>query len=264
MIMNEQPTQPIQPTQPTQPTQPAYVAVVQPVWKDLLVPAAIIIAGIAIGIGLFMSGGPASAPALVAGPPSAQPEVADKTGEVAPLTAGDHTKGPADAAITIIEYSDFDCPFCSQFHDSMNELVQANDDIVWSYRHFPLEQLHPQAENVALASECVADIAGEGAFWTFTDGYFAARGARDATPHEVLVPQLALAAGVNGTALTECLSSGRIQADVQADIDNAIATGGRGTPWSILIGPTGKTYPINGALPTAAIEQLIQIARDEA
>jgi len=55
-----------------------------------------------------------------------------------------------------------------------------------------------------------------------------------------------------------------MQADVQADIDNAIATGGRGTPWSILIGPSGKTYPINGALPTAAIEQLIQVARDEA
>jgi hypothetical protein len=47
-------------------------------------------------------------------------------------------------------------------------------------------------------------------------------------------------------------------------MDNAIATGGRGTPWSILIGPTGKTYPINGALPDNAVEQLIQIAKDEA
>lgn len=252
--MNEQP----------QPQQPVYVAAAQPLWKDLLVPAAIVVAGIAIGLGLFMSGGGA-APAQIAGQPAPTvAQEADRTDQVAAVTSEDHRKGPADAPITIVEYSDFDCPFCSRFHDSMNALVTANDDVAWVYRHFPLEQLHPQAEGVSLASECVADIAGADAFWSFTDGYFAARGARDATPHDVLVPQLANEAGVTTADLQECLNSGRMQADVQADIDNAIATGGRGTPWSILIGPTGKTYPINGALPDAAIQQVIQLARDEA
>ena len=251
--MNEQPQQ-----------QPVFVAAAQPLWKDLLVPAAIVIAGIAIGAGLYMSGGGASSAQIAAQPtPVAEQEV-DRTDQVSEVTADDHKKGSDDALITIVEYSDFDCPFCSRFHDSMNELVEANDDIAWVYRHFPLEQLHPQAEGVALASECVADLAGEDAFWSFTDGYFAARGAQDATPHDVLVPRLANAAGVTTAALQECLTSGVMQADVQADIDNAIATGGRGTPWSILIGPTGKTYPINGALPTAAIQQVIQVARDEA
>jgi len=143
-----------------QPTQPMYVPAAQPLWKDLLIPASIVIAGVAIGLGLFMSGGGA-APAQVVAQPNAAPEEVDQTDQVTELAASDHVKGPRDAVITIIEYSDFDCPFCSRFHDSMNELVAANDDIAWSYRHFPLEQLHPEAEGVALASECVADIAGK-------------------------------------------------------------------------------------------------------
>jgi protein-disulfide isomerase len=53
-------------------------------------------------------------------------------------------------------------------------------------------------------------------------------------------------------------------ARVQADMTNAQETGGGGTPWSILIGPSGKTYPINGALPLSAIEQLISVAKAEA
>ena len=237
----------------------------QPLWKDLLIPGAIVVAGIAIGLGLYFNGGPGATAAVTGAgtAPVAQEEV-DRTDQVAAVTDADHIKGSIDAPVTIVEYSDFDCPFCSRFHDAMNDIVATNENVAWVYRHFPLEQLHPQAELVAIASECVADIAGTEAFWNFTDAYFAARGAQDATPHNVLVPQLAAAAGVNATALNECVTSGRVQANVQEDVDNAIATGGRGTPWSIVIGPTGKTYPINGALPKAAVEQVIQIALDEA
>lgn len=251
-----------QQSQPQAQQQPVYIAAGQPLWKDLLVPFAIVIAGIAIGLGLYMSGGGA-APVPVAAQPNAPTEAADQTDQVAAVTEKDHRKGPDDAKVTIVEYSDFDCPFCSRFHDSMDQLVATSDDVAWVYRHFPLEQLHPQAEGVALASECVGDIAGEAAFWSFTDGYFAARGAQDATAHNVLVPQLAAEAGVSANALTECLESGRMQAKVQADMENAIATGGRGTPWSVVVGPTGKTYPLNGAVPAAAIQQVIDLARSE-
>ena len=235
-----------------------------PIWRDLLIPGSIMIAGAAIGLGLFFSGGGGAAPLAVGTAPAAQPQEVDRTDQVAPVTDADYRKGPADAAVTIVEYSDFDCPFCSRFHDSMNQIVANNADVAWVYRHFPLEQLHPQAESVAIAAECVGELAGSDAFWSFTDGYFAARGAGDSTAHSVLVPQLAVAAGAPSAAFEECVTSGRTQTLVQEDMDNAIATGGRGTPWSILIGPTGKTYPINGALPDNAVEQLIQIAKDEA
>jgi protein-disulfide isomerase len=240
-------------------------AAATPIWKDLLIPGSIMIAGAAIGFGLFFSGGGTApvAPVAAAPTPAAQEQV-DRTDQIKPVTAEDYRKGPADAAVTIVEYSDFDCPFCSRFHDSMNDIMADSSDVAWVYRHFPLEQLHPQAEDVAIAAECVGELAGSDAFWSFTDDYFAARGAGDSTAHDVLIPQLADSAGVSNAALSECVTSGRTQPLVQEDIDNAIATGGRGTPWSILVGPTGKTYPLNGALPTATIEQLIQIARDEA
>jgi len=236
--------------------------------KDFLVPLSVVIAGVFIAGGLYLSGGglaPAGAPlVLEGGQPAAVP--ADTTDKVNPVTADDHIKGSLDAPIKIVEYSDFDCPFCARFHVVMDAVTEkySGDDVAWVYRHFPLEQLHPQAAGVSAASECVAELGGNDAFWVFTDGYYDARGAQDATPHEVLIPRLALEAGVEQAAFTECFQSGRKAADVQADLDNAVETGGRGTPWSILIGPTGKTYPINGALPQSAIEQLIEVARQEA
>jgi len=95
------------------------------------------------------------------------------TDQVNPVTEDDHIKGDLNAPIKIIEYSDFDCPFCSRFHETMDQVVSQNDDVAWVYRHFPLDQLHPNARTVAQISECVANLGGNEAFWTFTDGYFA-------------------------------------------------------------------------------------------
>ena len=233
--------------------------------KDLLIPISVVVAGVAIGAGLYFSGGNSTQPVVqqpAAGQPAAQ--AADTTDKVAAVTADDHIKGDIDAPIMIVEYSDFDCPFCSRFHDVMNVVVEKYDDVAWVYRQFPIEQLHPQAPAVAVASECVAELGGNDAFWSFADGYLAARGSGDNTAHDVLVPQLVVAAGVDEAAFTNCFESGEKVADIQADMNNAAETGGRGTPWSILIGPSGKTYPINGALPQQAVEQLIEIARQEA
>ena len=108
------------------------------------------------------------------------------------------------------------------------------------------------------------EIGGNDAFWSFSDAYFAARGAGDATAHDVLIPRLVLEAGVSEDVFTDCFESGDMNARVQADMTNAGETGGGGTPWSILIGPSGKTYPINGALPVSAVEQLISVAKAEA
>ncbi len=105
----------------------------------------------------------------------------DKTGgdqalnNVIPVSDSDHVRGNPDADVVIIEYSDFDCPFCTRFHETMKDVVADSDGrVAWVYRHFPLEQLHPQAAAVAVASECVADIGGDDAFWQFTDSYYSA------------------------------------------------------------------------------------------
>ncbi|NCN11888.1 thioredoxin domain-containing protein [Candidatus Kaiserbacteria bacterium] len=90
-----------------------------------------------------------------------------------PVNDGDHIKGNLDAKVVVVEYSDFDCPFCARFHATLNAIVKKYPatDVAWVYRHFPLEQLHPNAETVAVAAECVAKLEGNEAFWKFADSY---------------------------------------------------------------------------------------------
>jgi protein-disulfide isomerase len=89
-----------------------------------------------------------------------------------PVSATEHILGNPDASLTIVEYSDLRCPFCARFHDTMNELVRSRDDIKWVYRHYPLDSLHPDARELAIASECVASLGGNEKFWQFTDQVF--------------------------------------------------------------------------------------------
>ena len=72
-------------------------------------------------------------------------------------------KGAPDAPAVMIEFSDFECPFCKRFHDTVKKLVEeSSGQVRWVYRHFPLEQLHPvKARQESLAAECVAELGGE-------------------------------------------------------------------------------------------------------
>lgn len=93
---------------------------------------------------------------------------------VKPVSEEDHIRGSSTAKVTVVEYSDFECPYCQQFHQTMKQILEAyeDDQVAWVFRHMPIQQLHPQAPRLARASECVADIGGEDAFWTFADELF--------------------------------------------------------------------------------------------
>jgi|AntRauTorcE11897_2_1112592.scaffolds.fasta_scaffold08011_3 protein-disulfide isomerase len=107
------------------------------------------------------------------------PETDEVSGDVAinPVDDNDHIRGNIDAEVVLVEYSDFFCPFCSSFHDTMKQIVGTYeaDQVAWVYRHFPIPQLqgHEQAPLYAQASECVADLGGNDAFWSFSDSVFA-------------------------------------------------------------------------------------------
>ena len=232
--------------------------------KDLLIPVSIVLAGVCIGAGLYFGGAPVGPVNNVAAN-DAPGESAQSSDNVNPITETDHVRGSRDAQVIVVEYSDFDCPYCGRYHDNMSEVMSEYQDgeVAWVYRHLPLASIHPNATGVAVASECVAELGGNDAFWSFTDGYFDATATPGADIAE-LIPELVVAAGVDQAAFTECFESERHVASVQEDLDNAIATGGSGTPWSILIGPTGKTYELSGALPKSSIMQMIQVTLDEA
>lgn len=188
------------------------------------------------------------------------------TDAVNPVTAADHRKGRVDAPITLVTYTDFECPFCQRFHTTMNQVMERygdEGDVAWVFRQFPVEQLHSKASAVALASECVAKLAGNVAFWQFADRYFEVSPSNNRTDIETVIPQLVTEIGINQEEFQSCMDSGESVAAVEEDLNNAVSTGGRGTPWSILIAPNGKTFPVSGAQPPSAIEQLIEIARNE-
>ena len=84
----------------------------------------------------------------------------------------DHKIGAENPKITLIEYSDLDCPYCKQFQTTMHQVVNAYPDTVaWIYRHSPIDSLHPDARYKSIVSECVATAKGNTAFWKYIDTF---------------------------------------------------------------------------------------------
>ena len=238
-----------------------------------LIPLAIVVAGGLIAGSLYFgTGGNATAPVAINNnaeqPSQPAPQPTGSTDAVRPVTAEDHIKGNPDAPVKIVEYSDFECPFCKRFHNTMNEIMESelgtSGQVAWVYRQFPLEQLHPvKAMAESVASECAAELGGNDAFWQFTDRFFEITPSNNRTEIETVIPQIVQEIGLDQTAFQTCFDSGKYDQHIEDDIQNAIATGGRGTPWSVVIAPNGKTFPLNGAQPVAAVEQLIKLAGQE-
>jgi hypothetical protein len=95
-------------------------------------------------------------------------------GEVPPVEQGEHILGNISTAkVILIEYSDFECPFCARFHPILEKIVsESNGNIAWVYRQFPLVQIHQHALERAIASECIAKLKGNDAFWKYADLLF--------------------------------------------------------------------------------------------
>ena len=98
--------------------------------------------------------------------------------------ADDHIRGSINAPVTIIEFSDFQCPYCGSFHETMQQVMASYPkDVRWVYRHFPLDGLHPYARQAAEASECAGD---QDKFWEYTDGMFSNQS--NINPAELTIP----------------------------------------------------------------------------
>jgi len=233
------------------------------------VPAAIVIAGGLIAAAVYFGGGtigsstnevagtaPAGNTAGTAVAPAQPAEPA--VGEVRDVTAEDHVRGSSNAKVTVIEYSDLECPFCKRFHPTMQQLVdEYPNDVRWVYRHFPLEQLHSKATKQAEATECAGE---QGKFWEMTDKIFEVTPSNDGLDMSTL-PNLAQQVGVaNIQQFQSCLDSGKYADRVAADVADATAAGGRGTPYSVVIAPSGEKFPISGAQPYASVKQIVDKA----
>lgn len=193
-------------------------------------------------------------PAAAAQPsPSAQPSPAVAAGDPAEVTKDDHVRGDKKAKVSIIEYSDFECPFCSRFHPTMVQaLEEYGDDINWVYRHFPLS-FHVQATPSALASECVAEQKGDDGFWTFADAMFE----NQARLGTALYSEIAESIGVDMGQYNDCFDSQKYLSKVQDNQTDGASAGVTGTPGSFIVTKNGAQL-ISGAVPYSQIKAAIE------
>ncbi len=194
--------------------------------------------------------GPASAGAV----PTVNTNEQQVTTNVPPVSDKDHIVGSPDAPIMLIEYSDFQCPYCARIYPTLKRIAEeSNGQIAWVHRNFPLESIHPQARPSALAAECIADQLGNNGFWKFTDAVMSNQGKMSPAYYAQLATQF----GANAQTFASCVSSEKFGSKIDTETADAMQNGGQGTPFTIVAG-NGVQVPISGALPYESIMAVIR------
>lgn len=180
---------------------------------------------------------------------------ADQAAKLPPVTKDDRIRGSLDADVFLVEYSDFQCPYCGRFHPTANQVMdEYGDKVAWVYRHFPLDSIHPQARPAANASECIYNLGGNDAFWKFADTAFA-----DQTKLDDL-SALAVAAGVNKGSFESCLTAKKFESIVDEQYQGGLTAGVTGTPGNFVVNKNGDVWLIPGAQPFESVKATIDEA----
>ncbi|MGH7680252.1 MAG: DsbA family protein [Gemmatimonadaceae bacterium] len=148
-----------------------------------------------------------------------------------PVSEQDHSSGPPDAPVTLVEYGDFQCPYCFQAHPIVMALQdQLGDALRFVFRNFPISELHPYAQKAAEAAESVAARAGADAYWVMHHAiYEHQKDAPDALDQQHLV-QYATTAGADAVQTTRDLEQGAFAEKVREDFLSGVHSGVNGTP----------------------------------
>lgn len=179
-------------------------------------------------------------------------EVSEEVLESAPA------KGDPNAPVTIVEFSDYECPFCKQFYDNtLPQLEQYIEDgtVRFLWVDFPLTNIHPQARRASLAARCAADQGNDDAYWQMHDALFESQeqwGGQGTDSVAVFV-DLANEIGLDGEALQSCVESEDFAGVVDAGLQEGESLGVTGTPTFFVNGEK-----LVGAQPIQAFEQVIQ------
>ncbi len=169
----------------------------------------------------------------------------------------DPVLGSPDAVISVIEFSDFQCPFCGRaFEGAITDLKNSdyfkNGEINFVYKHFPLNSIHPYAQEAAEASVCAQ---AQGKFWEYHDTLFKNQGALDTESLKQYASQL----GLNTGSFNSCLDSGDSKSEVNKELAQATAAGAGGTPFFVIVNTkTGDATTISGAYPWSEFQTAIQ------
>jgi len=193
---------------------------------------------------------------------------------IAPITNKDHILGNPKAKVIIVEYSDTECPFCKQFHVTMQQIMDTygkDGSVAWVYRHFPLYKgtetqppLHSKAGKQAEATECAAELGGNDKFWAYINELYRITPSNNGLDGSKLY-DIATTVGLDKAKFQVCVESGKYANKISADYDAAIAVGARGTPYTVILDTrSGETIPIDGgALPLTSMKAIVQTVLDK-
>jgi protein-disulfide isomerase len=202
-------------------------------------------AGVLLGYVVWGVDSPASGVAQTASQPSNAAAQAEVKRYDIPIENA-YARGPADAPITIVEFSDYQCPFCRRWHDEVYEplLAAYPGKIRFVYRNLPLTSIHPDAMSAAEAAMCAGE---QDAYWPYHDKLFGSESLGTST-----YVQYAQDLSLNMTTFKACLTDHKYQQSIQADSDFAINLGIRSTPTFFING-----LAVVGAQPLDVFKQVI-------
>jgi protein-disulfide isomerase len=162
----------------------------------------------------------------------------------------DHVRGPLDAPITLVEYGDFECPYCGRAEPVVREVLAGSADVRYIWRHLPLVDVHPRAQLAAEAAEAAAE---QGAFWEMHDLLFAHQDAL--TPKDLI--RYAEQLGLDVDRFTDDLRHHTGAGRIAEDVENAALSGVAGTPTFFV---NGRRY--HGAYDATGLAAAVRAARD--
>ena len=190
------------------------------------------------------------APPAANNPPVGQP--------VAVPLSDEPAKGSPDAPITIVEYSDYQCPFCLRhFQETMPQLQSYIDagQVRYLFKDFPIHNIHPQAQKAHESARCASEQGGDESYWQMHDLLFAnqERWANNSN-HVDIFKSFAAELALAQAEFDECLDSGRYAEAVNVEVDEGVQLGVRGTPSFFING-----QPLVGAQPFSVFQQAIEV-----
>ncbi len=192
-------------------------------------------------------------PSAGGAPSAAAPEPA--IGKPKAVSSADHVQGTKNAQVTLYEYSDFQCPFCSRFHPTMKQLMDAPEykgKLQWVYRHYPLS-FHPQATPSANAAECASE---QGKFWEYADSLFAGQEKLSDAFYGELADQHKL----NRSKFDSCYAAKKYNARITADQADGTAAGVTGTPGTVIVAKDGSVSLVPGAVGYDQLKTMVDAA----
>lgn len=185
--------------------------------------------------------------------------VKENTINLPKIEKGEHTRGDQNAKVTLVEYSDLECPYCRKIHPDLAKLIsEYKGKIKWVYRHYPLEAIHPSAQKAAEASECAYKMGEDIKFWEYIDKVFELTATQ-----KMEIPLLVSAGeqvGLNKSSFESCVNSGEQAKKVDTQQDGGVKAGVQGTPAGFVFDGKGNVYKIEGALPYDSLKQIIEKA----